>query len=159
MPARASAVTPARVATTLDGERSPHEVRSIAAAIGGEPGGCANIGTMSDQASTSSSSRSHASPDVGEVVSLVVDYARQETVGPLRGAGRWIGFGLAGAFCLGAAVSLLVLGVLRLIQTELAPTFAGRWMSLLPYLIALIVCLIVIAIAASRIGKSSLHRD
>lgn len=134
-------------------------VRAIRPAIGVEPRGCANIGAMSDQASTSSSSRSQGSPDVGEVVSLVVEYARQETVGPLRGAGRWIGFGLAGAFCLGTAVSLLVLGVLRLIQNELAPTFAGRWMSLLPYLIALVVCLVVIAIAASRIGKSSLHRD
>jgi hypothetical protein len=114
---------------------------------------------MSDQPRTSSSTRAQSSPDVSEVVGLVVEYARQETVGPLRGAGRWIGFGVAGALSLGAAASLLVLGVLRLIQTELAPTFEGRWMSLLPYLIALIVCLIVIAIAASRIGKSSLHRD
>jgi hypothetical protein len=32
-------------------------------------------------------------------------------------------------------------------------------MSLLPYLIALVVCLVVVAIAASRIGKSSLNRD
>lgn len=115
---------------------------------------------MSDQPSSSSSyTRAQAAPDVGEVVSLVVDYARQETVGPLRGAGRWIGFGIAGAVSLGIASSLLVLGVLRLIQTEFAPTFAGRWMSLLPYVIALVVCLVVVAIAASRIGKSSLHRD
>ncbi len=131
----------------------------IAPAIGTGRGGCGNIGAMSDQPSSSSHARSQGAPDVGEVVSLVVDYARQETVGPLRGAGRWIGFGLAGALSLGVAASLLVLGVLRLIQTEFAPTFAGRWMSLLPYVIALVVCLVVVAIAASRIGKSSLNRD
>lgn len=90
---------------------------------------------------------------------MVIDYARQETVGPLRGAGRWIGFGLAGALSLGIAASLLVLGVLRMVQNEFEPTFSGRWMSLLPYLFAFIVCIAVVAVAASRIGKSSLHRD
>ena len=33
---------------------------------------------------------------VGEVVEFVKTYARQETVGPLKGAGRWIAFGAAG---------------------------------------------------------------
>jgi hypothetical protein len=53
----------------------------------------------------------------------------------------------------------LVLGVLRLVQTEFAPTFSGRWMSLLPYLFAFVVCVVVIALAALRIGKKSLHED
>ena len=53
----------------------------------------------------------------------------------------------------------MVLGVLRLIQNEFGPTFAGRWMSLLPYLIALVVALAIMALAASRIKKSSLHKD
>lgn len=97
--------------------------------------------------------------ELSDVVDYVKTYARQETLGPLRGAGRWIGFGLAGALMLGAAASLLVLGVLRMVQTELGPTFAGRWMSLLPYLMAIVVCLIVIAVAIARIGKKSLHGD
>jgi hypothetical protein len=32
-------------------------------------------------------------------------------------------------------------------------------MSLLPYLMALVVCITVIAVAAMRIGKKSLHED
>ncbi len=96
--------------------------------------------------------------DVAEVVELVKQYALQETVGPIRGAGRWLGFGTAGAVLLGAGGLLVVLGVLRLFQTEFGDTFAGRWMGLLPYVVALFVCLAVIGVAVSRIGASSLHR-
>jgi hypothetical protein len=32
--------------------------------------------------------------DPVETYELVRDYAKQETVGPLRGAWRWLGFGL-----------------------------------------------------------------
>jgi len=97
--------------------------------------------------------------DIGSVVQLVKDYARQETLGPLRGAGRWLAFGAIGAILLGASAVLAVLGVLRLVQNEMAPTFEGRWMSLLPHLIALVVSLVVIGLAASRIGKRTLHDD
>jgi hypothetical protein len=116
---------------------------------------------MTDQQATSSTARTGASSstELSDVVELVKSYARQETLGPLRGAGRWIAFGLAGAMFLGTAASLLVLGVLRLVQTEFAPTFSGRWMSLLPYLFAFVVCIAVIAFAAMRIGKKSLHED
>jgi hypothetical protein len=116
---------------------------------------------MTDHQATSSTARTGASSstELSDVVELVKSYARQETLGPLRGAGRWIAFGLAGALFLGTAASLLVLGVLRLVQTEFAPTFSGRWMSLLPYLFAFVVCVVVIALAALRIGKKSLHED
>ncbi len=96
---------------------------------------------------------------MGEVIDLVKNYARQETVGPLRGAGRWLAFGVAGALLLAAGASLVVLGLLRLIQNEFAPTFAGRWMSLLPYVAALVLCFVVIGIAVSRISKSPLNKD
>lgn len=97
------------------------------------------------------------SPDkpgqIGTTVQLVKDYARQETIGPLRNAGRFVAFGLAGAALLGVATVLLVLGTLRMIQAEFAPTFSGRWFSLLPYVIVLVLAALVIAVAASRIGR------
>jgi hypothetical protein len=96
---------------------------------------------------------------IGEVIDLVKNYARQETLAPVRGAGRWIAFGSAGAVLLGTGTLLLVLGLLRLIQNEFAPTFEGRWMSLVPYAAALVLCLVVIGIAVSRIAKSSLNKD
>lgn len=99
------------------------------------------------------------STSLTEVFELVKDYARQETVGPLRGAGRWLAFGLAAAVLLGTGVGLLVLGFLRLMQNEFGDTFSGRWFSVLPYLIVLVLCVAVIAVAVSRIGKSSLHKE
>lgn len=108
-------------------------------------------------ARSSTSSRSDVS--VGEVVETVKAYAIQETIGPLRGAGRWIAWGLAGAICLGSAGLLFVLGILRMVQNEFGPTFSGRWFALLPYLIGLLASLAVIGLAVSRIKKSSLHQD
>ncbi len=52
------------------------------------------------------------------LVYLVRDYAKQETLGPLKGAGRWLGYGVAGALLLGLGLALILLGLLRLIQTE-----------------------------------------
>jgi hypothetical protein len=94
---------------------------------------------------------------LADVIDLVKDYARQETVGPLRGAGRWLAFGVLGAVLLGLGAVFVVLGVLRLIQNEFAPTFDGRWFSLLPYLIAFVLSLAIIGLAVSRIVKTSLH--
>ena len=93
---------------------------------------------------------------LGEAINLVKEYARQETLGPLRGAGRWMAFGAAGSVLLGFGSALLVLGVLRVLQVDTGDTFRGRWMSLLPYLIALVVAAIVIGLAVSRIGKKTL---
>lgn len=95
---------------------------------------------------------------IGEVLDLVKTYAKQEALEPVKGAGRWFEFGAAGAVLIGTGTMLLVLGLLRLVQNEFGPTFEGRWMSLLPYLIALALCLVVIGIAVSRISKSSLNK-
>jgi len=96
---------------------------------------------------------------LGEAINLVKEYARQETLGPLRGAGRWLAFGAVGAVLLGFGSFLIVLGILRVLQTDTGDTFSGRWMSLLPYLIALIAAGIVIGLAVSRIGKKTLNED
>jgi hypothetical protein len=94
---------------------------------------------------------------IGDVLELVKDYARQETVGPLRGAARWLGYGIAGAIMLGFGSILLVLGLLRLVQNEWGSTFDGRWTGLLPHLFALLLSVAIIGLAISRIAKSSLH--
>ena len=91
--------------------------------------------------------------DIGQVVDLVKEYVRQETLGPIKGAGRWLGRGVAGAFLIGTGCVFLVLAALRLIQNEYGPTFRGPWMRLLPYLIALVISLAVIGVAVWRITK------
>lgn len=95
---------------------------------------------------------------IGDVIATVKEYARQETLGPLKGAARWLAFGAAAAIMLGIGTSLLVLALLRLVQNEFGPTFEGRWMGLLPYVLALVASLVVIGLAVSRISKSTLNK-
>ena len=95
---------------------------------------------------------------ISEVVDLVTAYAKQETLGPLRGAGKWIGRGVAGAACLGLGLSLVALAILRLVQTEWDRSAEGS-LSWIPYLIALVFCGICIAVAISRINKNSLNKE
>lgn len=95
--------------------------------------------------------------DVGEVIQLVKDYARQETLGPLRGAGRWLGLGIAAAVCLAIGALFLVLGALRLVQTETDDAFRGPWMQLIPYVVALAVAVVIIVIAVQRISRPTLQ--
>jgi cytochrome c biogenesis protein CcdA len=100
----------------------------------------------------------NSQPQVGDVVTLVKTYVRQETLGPLKGAGRWLAKGAAGAFCLGLGIFFVVLGVLRLLQTETKSTFDGN-MSILPYVITLVFCILVVVLAFTRIKKTSLHKE
>jgi hypothetical protein len=97
-------------------------------------------------------------PTIAETVDLVKAYALQETVGPIKGAGRWLGMGLAGAVTLGIGLALVLLGLLRLVQTEWGRSAQGS-LSWLPYLIVLLVCIGLIALAVTRINKDSLHKE
>lgn len=89
---------------------------------------------------------------VNEFWSLTKEYARQETVDPLKGVGRYIGFGFAGAVLGGTGTILLLLALLRALQTETGSRFTGN-LSWLPYVIVLAVGLALAALAASRIKK------
>ena len=100
------------------------------------------------------------SAQIGQVVDIVKEYVRQETLGPIKGAGRWLGVGVAGAFVIGSGCVLLVLAGLRMAQAEFGKSFRGEWMSLLPYLFAFTFSLLVIAIAAWRITrKKTLQKE
>ncbi|MDJ0769467.1 MAG: phage holin family protein [Ilumatobacter sp.] len=111
---------------------------------------------MADDSPTPPARRDDAS--IGDVIEYVKTYARQETVGPLKGAGRWIGVGAAAAICLGIGLSLLLLGLLRLLQSEWDWSASGRW-SWISYLIVLVTCVILLGITMSRINKKYLSKD
>lgn len=91
---------------------------------------------------------------IGEIADIVKAYAQQETVGPLRGLGRYLGFGLAGALAIGIGILLLAIGLLRLLQTETDTTFTGT-LSWIPYLIVVLVLVVVAALFAMRIAKKT----
>ena len=93
------------------------------------------------------------SGQIGQVFDLVKEYARQETLGPIKGVARWLAAGAAGAVLIGTGCVYLVLGALRLIQNEFGRSFRGTWVSLLPYLFAFVISLAVMGMAAWRISK------
>jgi hypothetical protein len=95
------------------------------------------------------------SDQVNDIVSTARAYVVQETVGPLRGIGRFIGRGLAGALLMGLGLVLLLLALLRGIQNETYPHLTGNW-SWAPYAIVLVVALGIAGLAASRIAKHEL---
>lgn len=88
----------------------------------------------------------------GDFVQLVVDYAKQETLGPLKGLLRFVAFGLAGSVSMSLGLLLLLVGLLRLLQSETGSTFTGD-LSWLPYLITTAVAMGVIVVAVLRITK------
>ena len=73
-----------------------------------------------------------------ELFQLVVGYAKQETLDPVKNLGRFIGYGMAGALLGSMGAVLLLLGTLRLLQTETGDTFDGNW-NFVPYVVVLAV--------------------
>jgi hypothetical protein len=87
-----------------------------------------------------------------ELWGLTRDYARQETVDPLKGVGRYLAYGGAGALLGSIGVIMLMLAGLRALQTETGSTFTGHW-SWAPYGIVLVVAALVAFYAFSRISR------
>lgn len=96
----------------------------------------------------------------GELVELVVDYAKQETLGPLRGLGRFVLFGVVGSVFVAVGVGVLLLAGLRALQGQTGTTFAGN-LSWLPYLITAVAALLVAAVAGWRVvaGPARRHQE
>jgi hypothetical protein len=102
--------------------------------------------------------RHEDAPSIASVVELVKTYAKQETLGPLKGAGKWLAWGAAAALVLGLGLTLVTLGVLRLVQTEWDRSARGS-LSWLAYVIAFVVCVVFLVLALSRINKDSLSKE
>lgn len=100
---------------------------------------------MAEKPSDPSDIRTHSQ----DLVQLVVGYVKQETIEPVRGLGRFLGFGLAGSALFAIGQLMFLLGVLRLLQTETGDVFDGR-LSFLPYVLTLIGCAAVAALVMSR---------
>lgn len=92
-----------------------------------------------------------AIPEVAtELWELATAYAKQETIEPLKGLGRFLGYGIGGAIAWGIAVSLLMLGGLRALQTETGTMFTGN-LSWLPYVIVMLVGVMLVSLAVLRV--------
>jgi hypothetical protein len=89
---------------------------------------------------------------LGEVKELLVTYARQQTVDPLRNLGRYLAFGIVGSVFISLSAIYLTVGILRLLQTETGSTFTGN-LSWIPYLLTLLVDAVGLALTALAIKR------
>ncbi|HEX2039928.1 MAG TPA: hypothetical protein VHF47_09395 [Acidimicrobiales bacterium] len=88
----------------------------------------------------------------GELWELVVGYAKQETVDPLKRLGRFLAFGLLSSFTLGIGLVLLALAGLRVLQTETGDAFDGD-LTWAPYLIVVAGSGLITVVALRSIGR------
>lgn len=94
-----------------------------------------------------------------EIKDMLVSYAKQETIDPLKSLGRYLGFGLAGSLLVFLGAFFLGLGVLRLLQS--LAFFAGSsWASTLPYVVAIasLALLLGLIYGALRRAKRAVQR-
>ncbi len=88
-----------------------------------------------------------------EMQRLLVDYAKQETVEPLKTLGRYLGLGIAGALVMFMGVFFVGLATLRLLQS-LEAFEGGSWMSTLPYLVAIVVLALAIVLIYLSLSRA-----
>ena len=88
-----------------------------------------------------------------EIQEILVSYAKQETVAPLRHLGRYLGFGIAGSLLVFLGTFFIGLGVLRLMQSF--EFFEGSsWASTLPYVIAIAVLGLFVVMIYSALSRA-----
>lgn len=88
--------------------------------------------------------------DAKELVDLVVGYAKQETLDPLKRLGRTIAFGVLGAVLTGLGGVFLGLATLRALQTE-TDVFAGR-LSFVPYVVVTVLLVLAAGVSWKTLG-------
>lgn len=90
---------------------------------------------------------------IQELRDLVVGYAKQETIDPLKNLGRFLRNGLAGALLLGTGTIFVGVALLRFLQTSPWNPINGTGRSrFVPYLIT-VVFLALVAGGAARAAR------
>lgn len=89
---------------------------------------------------------------VRELWELILTYAKQQLVDPLKALLRFVGYGVAGAILIGIGSMLLAVGVLRAVQSEGGDHLDGS-LSWIPYLVAVVFCGAVAAGMIRRITR------
>ncbi len=94
---------------------------------------------------------------VAELKDMVVAYAKQETVDPLKTLGQYLGFGIGGAILIGVGLSFGLLALLRGLQqitvfNDPAQVGGGSW-TWAPYLIVMVVGLVIAGLFVRSLYK------
>jgi uncharacterized membrane protein len=86
-----------------------------------------------------------------ELWEMVLTYLKQETVEPIKAIGRFLAYGVAGAFAFALGLVLLLVAGLRLLQTETEDHFTGS-LTWVPYAIVFAAAILVAAIFGRTIS-------
>lgn len=89
-----------------------------------------------------------------ELWELVVAYGKQETIDPLKRLGRFVAFGVPAMVAVGIGMILVLVGVLRVLQTETGVHFTGN-LSWLPYVITLGVAGVLVGLAVFAMTRKN----
>ena len=89
---------------------------------------------------------------IGDLWQLIRDYAKQETIDPLKSIGNFLKWGLPGAVLLSLGLLFGGLAILRGLQTETGDSLTGSW-TWVPYFAALVFCVLTAVLAAVAIRK------
>jgi uncharacterized membrane protein YidH (DUF202 family) len=87
-----------------------------------------------------------------ELLGLVIAYAKQETVDPLKSLARFVAWGIAGAVLIGTGGVLLALAAVRAAQAESGVHLRGE-LTWVPYAGGLILAVVGAVWSISRIFK------
>jgi len=89
--------------------------------------------------------------DAKDLVDLVIAYAKQETLEPLKGLGKKAALGVGGAVLLGIGGVFCSMGALRAMQSE-TDFFERHNLSYLPYFLTVAILLILSVIGWIGLG-------
>jgi hypothetical protein len=89
--------------------------------------------------------------DARELVDLVIAYAKQETLEPLKGLGKRAALGLGAALLLGIGGVFCSVGALRAMQSE-TDFFERHNLSYLPYFLTVVILAVLSVIGWVGLG-------
>ncbi len=92
---------------------------------------------------------------IADQLELIKAYARQQTLDPLKGSGRWVGMGLLGSVLLVIGGVSMTVALLRVLQEETGTNFTGN-LSWVPYLLTMTVLITLMVLLGLRIRKKTL---
>jgi hypothetical protein len=95
--------------------------------------------------------------DARELVDLVIAYAKQETLEPLKGLGKNAALGLGGAVSLGIGGLFCSISALRAMQSE-TDFFERHNLSYLPYFLTVVILVALTTIGWAGLGPGKKDR-
>ena len=95
--------------------------------------------------------------DARELVDLVIAYAKQETLEPLKGLGKRAALGLGGALLLGIGGIFCSMAALRAMQSE-TDFFERHNLSYLPYFVTVVILIVLSLIGWMGLGPGKKNK-